>query len=187
MTSATRRPDAPGAIEGAAETAASVGRYKGLMARGNLRGGHCADVPDQPGEAVGAETLIVRPSDLSAINPWTRRGHSTLSGIARDGRSKPSERSSCWKMASKSLRSCRYGRDQGERNERSPLRRPGGLIGVPTTPPPMALKAIAPSTAARRTGECQADTYRLAVDCPGQVVSIANAGLEVILRLAQWW
>ncbi len=29
--------------------------------------------------------------------------------------------------------------------------------------------------------------YRLALDCPGQVVSIGSAGLAVILRFAQWW
>jgi hypothetical protein len=29
--------------------------------------------------------------------------------------------------------------------------------------------------------------YRLALDCPGQVVSIGSAGLDVILTLAQWW
>ena len=32
--------------------------YKGLMAHGHLRGGHRADVPDQSGEAVGAEAVI---------------------------------------------------------------------------------------------------------------------------------
>src|SRR5215470_14956248 len=29
--------------------------------------------------------------------------------------------------------------------------------------------------------------YRRALDCPGQVISIGSAGLDVILRFAQWW
>src|SRR5262245_41763578 len=41
---------------------------------------------------------------------------------------------------------------------------------------------------ARRPRKCSRQSYyRLALDCPGQLVSMGSAGLAVILTWAQWW
>jgi hypothetical protein len=80
--------------------------------------------------------------------------------------------------------SCRYRRHRGKRNERSALRRLAGLIGVLTGSP---LKLLRHSADAHRTWGMPSRYYRRALDCPGQVISIGSAGLDVILRFAQWW
>lgn len=48
-------------------------------------------------------------------------------------------------------------------------------------------KAIAPFRGCTLHRGAPSPYYRLALDCPGQVISIGSAGLDVILRFAQWW
>ena len=84
-------------------------------------------------------------------------------------------------------RSCRYGRDRGGHNERSALRHLAGLIGLLRVRFQWRNIAIAPFEGCTLHWGMPGRYYRLALDCPGQVVSIASAGLAVILRFAQWW
>jgi len=50
-----------------------------------------------------------------------------------------------------------------------------------------ASKAIAPFRGCTPHWGMPSRYYRRALDCPGQVISIGSAGLDVILRFAQWW